>query len=241
MIYLRSARSFYMYQHLFFDLDHTLWDFETNARLTLEQLYDQFGLKEKGIPSLEILHERYTYHNDRLWERYRNGTIKQDELRWKRMYLTLLDYRIGDEALAKAMSKAFLDGLPARNKLFPYTHEILQYLQGKGYALHLITNGFEEVQHQKIKQSNLDSYFGAVITSEGANSLKPHADIFSYALQQTGAKKESSIMLGDSFEADILGAMNFGMDQVYINHTGQMPPKKPTYMVTHLRELESIF
>lgn len=230
-----------MYQHLFFDLDHTLWDFETNARQTLEQLYGQFSLKEKGVLDLEEMYERYGYHNDRLWERYRQGTIRQDELRWKRMYFTLLDFKIGNETMAKEMSRVFLDLLPTRNALFPYTHEILQYLQNKGYALHLITNGFEEVQHQKIKNAGLQPYFGSVITSEGSNSLKPHPDIFAFALQQTGAEKASSIMLGDSFDADIQGAMDFGMDQVFINHTGVVPPRKPTYMVSHLQELESIF
>jgi putative hydrolase of the HAD superfamily len=229
------------YQHLFFDLDHTLWDFDTNSKQTLSTLYQTLHLKEKGVTDIESMHRQYTLHNDRLWERYRNGQIKQDELRWKRMWFTLLDFKIGDEALAKTMSAQFLNLLPTRNALFPYTIEILEYLQQKGYQLHLITNGFEEVQHNKIKYAGLDPYFDKVITSEGSNSLKPHKGIFEYALQQTGASLTESIMLGDNFEADIQGAMNMGMDQVFINHLKEIPPVTPTYMVYTLKELEEIF
>jgi putative hydrolase of the HAD superfamily len=229
------------YKHLFFDLDHTLWDFEANSRQTLHELYHQLLLAEKGVSDFDTFHRRYIVHNDKLWERYRNGYIKVDELRWKRMWLTLLDFRIGDEPLAREMARLFLDALPTRKNLFPYTIEILEYLTAKGYQLHLITNGFEKTQHSKLQYAGLRHYFGEVITSEGSNSLKPHKEIFEYAFQKTGADPAGSIMLGDSIEVDIQGAINAGIDQVYIDHLGVPPVITPTYTVHTLKELEEIF
>jgi putative hydrolase of the HAD superfamily len=229
------------YKHLFFDLDHTLWDFEANCRQTLQELYHQLQLKERGVPDFDGFFQCYNVHNDKLWERYRNGYIKVDELRWKRMWLTLLDFKIGDEPLARRMDVLFLDALPTRTILFPHTVEILRYLTDKGYALHLITNGFEKTQLAKLENSGIDGYFKAVITSEVSNSLKPHKAIFDYAFQKTGASPDESIMLGDSIEADIQGAINAGIDQVYVNHLRREPAIRPTYTVYSLKELENIF
>jgi putative hydrolase of the HAD superfamily len=229
------------YKHLFFDLDHTLWDFEANSRQTLEEMYHTLQLQERGVHSFDEFFSRYIVHNDKLWERYRNGYIKVDELRWKRMWLTLLDFKIGDEPLARKMDVLFLDALPTRKILFPYAIEILDYLTQKGYRLHLITNGFEKTQLSKIENAGLSGYFGEVITSERANSLKPHKEIFEYAFRKTGAEPAESIMLGDSIEADIQGAINAGIDQVYVNHLGIDPEIRPTYTIYSLKELEKIF
>jgi putative hydrolase of the HAD superfamily len=229
------------YNHLFFDLDHTLWDFEANSRQTLEELYHSLNLKERGIHDFDLFHKNYIIHNDKLWERYRNGFIKVDELRWKRMWLTLLDFKIGDEPLARKMDTLFLDALPTRRLLFPHTLEILDYLTGKGYRLHLITNGFEKTQHSKLQYAGLTKYFTEVITSEGSNSLKPHKEIFEYAFQKAGAEKSESIMLGDNVEVDIQGAINAGIDQVYVNHLDLAPSIQPTYTVRSLKELREIF
>jgi len=230
------------YRDLFFDLDHTLWDFEANSRQTLEQLYKELELDKKGIYDFEKFYKNYLVHNDRLWERYRNGYIKVDELRWKRMWLTLLDFKNGDEGLAREMGNLFLEFLPTRKILFPYAIEILGYLSAKDYRLHLITNGFEKTQRSKLKNSGLDKFFKEVITSESSNSLKPHKEIFDYAFKKTGAKKEESIMIGDSLEVDIQGAINAGIDQVYVNHLStQDPDIEPTYTVYSLIELEKIF
>jgi putative hydrolase of the HAD superfamily len=233
------------YKHLFFDLDHTLWDFEANSRQTLEELYQTMQLGPKGITDFDLFHKNYLAHNEKLWERYRNGFIKVDELRWKRMWLSLLDFKVADETLAREMGIVFLDLLPTRKILFPYTIEILGYLLDKKYQLHLITNGFEKTQHDKLKHSGLDRYFTEVITSEGSNSLKPHKEIFEYAFQKTGADPGSCIMIGDSIDVDILGAMNAGIDQVHVNHLTKEPvfinDKPPTYTVYSLKELESIF
>jgi len=229
------------YKHLFFDLDHTLWDFEANSRLTLQQLYHSLDLAARGVDDFDLFHRRYSAHNEKLWDRYRKGFIKVDELRIKRMWLTLLDFKIGDETLARTMDVQFLEGLPSRNLLFPYTLEILAYLTNKGYQLHMITNGFEKVQLSKLANSGLTGYFREVITSEGSNSIKPQKEIFEYAFQRAGALPAESIMIGDSIEADIQGAINAGIDQVYVNHLGVEPAVKPTYMVGSLKELEEIF
>lgn len=229
------------YKHLFFDLDHTLWDFEANSRQTLETLYHQLELKTKGVHDFDLFHKNYLVHNDRLWDRYRNGFIKSEELRWKRMWLTLLDFKIGDEKFAREMGLHFLEMLPTRNILFPYTFEILDYLNGKGYQMHLITNGFEKTQHSKINNSGISKYFCEVITSEGSNSLKPHKEIFDYAFRKTKALPEESIIIGDSIEADIQGGINAGIDQVFVNHTNAEAAIQPTYTVYSLKELETIF
>jgi putative hydrolase of the HAD superfamily len=229
------------YKHLFFDLDHTLWDFDANARNTLEQLHFDLKLADKGIHDFDRFYRNYLAHNDRLWARYRQGQIKQDELRIKRIWLTLLDFQVADEELARQLSEVFLQLLPTRTILFPHTKELLQYLTNKGYQLHLITNGFEEVQHGKLKTCGIDSFFKAVVTSEGSNSLKPQKEIFEYALHKAGASVSESIMIGDALDIDVLGAMNVGMDQVHVNHTNQPQDIKPTYTVRTLKELESIF
>ena len=229
------------YRHLFFDLDHTLWDFEANAKATFSELYHTLSLKERGVNDFEQFHKNYLAHNEKLWERYRNGFIKQDELRVKRMSLALLDFKIADETLAREMSTQFLDLLPTRTILFPYAIEILQYLKEKKYELHLITNGFEKTQHSKLKYSGLDVFFNEIVTSEGSNSLKPNKEIFDFALEKTKASKDESIMIGDSIEVDIIGAMNAGMDQVFVNHLNIKTDIKPTYTVHALKEMETIF
>jgi putative hydrolase of the HAD superfamily len=233
------------YKHLFFDLDHTLWDFDANSRLALEEIFHELQLRDRGIKDFDRFHKNYLQHNEKLWDRYRNGFIKVDELRWKRMWLALLDFKIADEPLARNMGVRFLDLLPTRKLLFPHTIELLDYLAERNYQLHLITNGFEKTQHQKLKSSGLDKYFVKVITSEGSNSLKPHKEIFDYAFQQTGALTADSIMIGDSIDVDILGALNAGIDQVHVNHLTQEPVpvngKLPTYTVYSLEGLKQIF
>jgi putative hydrolase of the HAD superfamily len=225
------------YKHVFFDLDHTLWDFDANARATLEQLHIDLKLVDKGVNDFEKFHKNYLEHNDKLWARYRNGYIRQEELRLKRMWLTLLDFRIADEALARQLSELFLQLLPARTILFPDTKETLQYLRDQGYQLHLITNGFESIQHSKLKNSGIDGYFNEVVTSESSNSLKPQKEIFQYALHKTGATVEESIMIGDSLEVDVAGAMSIGMDQVHVNYNNLPQDLKPTFTITAIKQL----
>lgn len=240
MIYGLLLLSLMAYQHLFFDLDHTLWDFEVNAKETLHDLYKEQNLQSKGIEHFDTFYNQYSHHNHRLWDRYTKGFIKQDELRWKRMWLTLLDYKIADEVLSQTMSVRFLEMLPTKKNLFPYTEEILTYLANKNYHLHLITNGFESVQHNKLRHSNLTHFFNQVITSEASNSLKPNKEIFDFALQQAGALVQNSIMIGDNLEADIQGGINAGLDTIFVNHLGIKPNVAATFEIFHLKELENI-
>jgi putative hydrolase of the HAD superfamily len=228
------------YKDLFFDLDHTLWDFELNSKETMQELYITHNITTLGITDFDAFFNVYTAHNHRLWDRYSKGFIKQEELRWKRIYLSLLDFKIANEQLSKEMSIEFLQILPTKKKLFPYTIEILNYLKAKDYKMHLITNGFESVQFQKIKNAKIAHFFNEVITSEASNSLKPNKEIFEYALKSSKATLSESIMIGDNETADIQGGINIGMDTVFVNHLQAAPTIPATYTITHLKELEEI-
>jgi putative hydrolase of the HAD superfamily len=229
------------YKHLFFDLDHTLWDFDANAKITLTEIYSFFNLSERGVAPFEAFYTHYLHHNEVLWDRYHKGFISGEELKWRRMWRTLLEFRIGEEQLAKQMSDKFLELLPTRKLLFPHTIEILDYLAAKKYELHVITNGFEKIQWTKMHNSGLGSYFRHVITSETSNSLKPRKEIFDFALRKAGATPSNSIMLGDNLDADIQGGINAGIDTVFVNHINATTVLMPTYTVNHLKELEQIF
>jgi putative hydrolase of the HAD superfamily len=228
------------YKDLFFDLDHTLWDFETNSKECIQELYNRYELENLGILDFDGFYSTYSAHNHRLWDRYSKGFIKQEELRWKRVYLSLLDFKVANEKLSKEISNAYLEILPDKTNLFPYTIEILDYLKNKDYRMHLITNGFESVQFKKINNSGLAAYFIEVITSEASNSLKPHKDIFEYALKNANASISESIMIGDNESADIQGGINIGMDTIFVNHIQAIPTVPATYTITHLKELEAI-
>lgn len=228
------------YKHIFFDLDHTLWDFDTNAKASLTDIYGEFSLAEKVTSDFDAFYEKYLHHNKILWERYQNGFITAEELKWRRMWRTMMEFKVGDENLAKNISARFLEILPVKDGMFPYAYEILDYLKNKDYQIHLITNGFEKTQWSKIRNSKIDHFFTHVITSEASNSMKPEKEIFDFAMNQSGALLHESIMIGDNLDADIQGAMNAGMDNVFVNHIDATTDKKPTYTVTHLRELENI-
>jgi len=228
------------YKHLFFDLDHTLWDFETNAKEALGELYEHFKLKDLAVSPFDDFYATYIHHNAIIWDRYHKGFITVDDLKWKRMQRTLLDFKIGDEILAKEMSLKFLEILPNQKKLFEYTTEILDYLINKKYILHLLTNGFEKTQWSKITNSNIAKYFTNVITSELSSCIKPSKEMFEYAINKAGAQLNESIMIGDNLDADIQGAINAGMDSIFVNHIKATPTIFPTYTIYHLRELEDI-
>jgi putative hydrolase of the HAD superfamily len=227
------------YKHLFFDLDHTLWDFDSNAKEALIEIYGMFKLEEKKVHPFEEFYTTYLKHNSVLWDRYNNGFITSEELKWRRMWRTLLDFKIGNELLAKQISAKFLDILPTKKMLFDYTIEILEYLVGK-YSIHLITNGFEKTQWSKVTNANLAKYFTHIITSEKSNSLKPAKEIFDYAIKKAGANLHESIMIGDNPDADIQGAINAGMDNIFVNHTGSTITLVPTFTIYRLKELEGI-
>jgi putative hydrolase of the HAD superfamily len=230
------------YRHLFFDLDHTLWDFDANAMETLADVYKELDLRSAGVDDFDLFCKHYLHHNAILWDRYHHGYISGEDLKWKRMWRTLLEFKNGSEELARKMSGYFMEVLPTKQNLFPYTHEILRHLKEKEYKLHLITNGFEKTQWRKLDNSKLGQYFEEVITSEGSNSVKPNKEIFEYALRITGAELTHSIMIGDNLDADIKGAINAGMDSIFVNHIkSDLKGIQPTYVIHHLQELEEIF
>ena len=229
-----------MYTHIFFDLDHTLWDFDKNSAATLLQLYNEYHLSNLGITDFDALFKSYNVHNDRLWDRYRKGFIKREELRWKRMWLMLLDHKIANTNLAHELSSAYLEILPTKTALIPYTLEVLEYCANR-YEMSLITNGFETTQRLKLQYSGISKYFTHLITSEKSNSVKPHPDIFTFALKISNASAANSIMVGDAVDIDILCAINAGWDTVYFNPANLPHRHKPTYEITSLKELLSIF
>lgn len=229
------------YKHVFFDLDHTLWDFDTNSKETLYDLYHELELESMGIDAFDHFHHTYHHHNNIFWDRFRKGYITREELRWKRMWRTLLDYKLPNEPLARKLSERYLEILPTKKNLFADTLEILDYLKGKHYPMHLITNGFEKTQHAKINNSGIRNYFTHIITSEAAGIMKPHAAIFEYALAQAGTKAEEAIMIGDTLDADIEGGNNAGIDTVYFNPAVPATGKIiPTYVIETLSELKTI-
>jgi putative hydrolase of the HAD superfamily len=204
------------YKHIFFDLDSTLWDFEKNSNKTLLQLIDRFSLVKKGIDTPENFIRRYKIHNERLWDLYRIDKIRKEDLRGKRFLLTMQDYGINDFQLAEDFGLAYIEESPYKTELFPFSHEILNYLKEQ-YTLHIITNGFQEVQHIKLEASKLHMYFDIVITSEQVGVKKPNPKIFEFALEKANALAHESIMIGDDLIVDVLGAKNVGMTAVYFN------------------------
>ncbi|HNB82324.1 MAG TPA: YjjG family noncanonical pyrimidine nucleotidase [Chitinophagaceae bacterium] len=228
------------YTHLFFDLDHTLWDFEQNSVASLQILYNEAELHQKGIPSFEEFNLIYHEINDRLWDRFRKGFMSREDLRWKRMWQTLVHFRVLNEGLARQMSERYLDILPTQRLVFPNCFQMLDYCKNKQYEMHLITNGFEQTQWMKLKNAGLDSYFNEMITSERAMSMKPQKEIFEYALRETGASASSSLMIGDALDIDILGASTIGMHQVYFNPHEKPHSENPTYEINDLIQLTQI-
>ncbi|MCK9617420.1 MAG: YjjG family noncanonical pyrimidine nucleotidase [Lentimicrobiaceae bacterium] len=224
------------YKHIFFDLDKTIWDFETSSAQTFREIFVFEQLPQRGIASFEPFYEVYKHYNNLLWEQYRNGQIQKETLHVRRFLLALNDYGINDLALATRLADTYLARLPFKNNVFPGTHETLGYLSQK-YVLHIITNGFEEVQYKKMETSDLRKYFTCIITSEDAGIKKPDPGIFFYAFRQTGAVAEQSLMVGDDLDVDVLGAKNAGIDQVFFNYNHVNHSNNTTYEIFTLSDL----
>jgi len=184
------------YKHLFFDLDHTIWDFDKNAEEALHELYVIYGLKELGLHSPDLFIETYTHHNHRLWAEYHTGKITKAELREARFKKTFLDLGLQPEVIPAGFEDAYVKLCPTKTNLFPDAHETLRYLQSK-YMLHLISNGFQESTALKISGTNIGSYFENVIISEVVGVNKPDKAIFEHALSLAGAVKNESLMIGE--------------------------------------------
>ena len=212
-------------KHIFFDLDRTLWDFEKNSFETLLELYEEHTLRQKGISDVDVFVDNYKRHNEHLWDLYRNGKVEKHILRSTRFKLTLQDFGINDNHLAIRLGNQYIQKCPLKTHVFPFTYKVLDYLKEK-YHLHIITNGFEEVQYVKLNQSKLLHYFDQIITSEKVGVKKPYPEIFSYALGKANCKPDESIMIGDDLPVDILGAKSMGINQIYFN------PKKIAHQET---------
>lgn len=218
---------------IFFDLDHTLWDFDTNSALTFEAIF------KKSHPTIEIekFIEQYVPINQACWKLYQYDKITHDELRYNRLKFSFdaLNYDISDEQI-DSIAHEYIQGLPENNNLFEGTYEILAYLS-TNYRLHIITNGFADVQYKKINNSNLGGYFQTITNSEMAGVKKPNPIIFEHALDLAKAKKESSVMIGDCLEADVQGALDAGLAAIFFNANKIEVPENIIY-VNHLLELK---
>jgi len=228
------------YNHIFFDLDRTIWDFEKNSEETILELLSDFGLaKHSRFTELEFLNT-YKAVNHGLWAAYRSGEISKQELRERRFHQSLLKYRIDEPELALRFNYAYVSRCSTKTNLLPYSKEILEYLS-ESYVLHIITNGFKEAQHIKLERSGIRPFFKEVIVGDEVGINKPDPRIFHHAFESSTAAPEESIMIGDDYEADILGAKEVGMDQIYFRTIAEAEEAKiATFTVSQLKELREI-
>ena len=227
------------YKHIFFDLDRTLWDFDAAAEVAFERIYEQYNLKSLGIPSAHEFHEVYHPLNERLWELYREDKITKADLNRTRFLKPLEHYGIHDVELADHLSEDYVYWSPRIVRLVPGTMELLEYLKPK-YHLHLITNGFEEVQDTKLTLSGMKPYFETLTVSEEVGVKKPNPEIFQYALNKAHATAEESLMIGDEMDVDIDGARAAGIDTVLFNPRGEKIEGTRTFEVRNLLEIKQI-
>lgn len=219
---------------VFFDLDHTLWDFEKNSALTFEKILHK--------NNIDVDHATFVSHyvpiNYKYWELFREDKITKDELNYGRLIETfsLMNMKLENEILS-VLTEDYIQFLPENNHLFDGTFELLDYLKPK-YNLHIITNGFHEIQNRKMNNSNLTPYFKTITNSESAGVKKPNPIIFEYALRQANAIKESSIMIGDCINADVLGAINCGIDAILFSEIPQILEHQNVKQVNHLLDLK---
>ena len=224
------------YKNIFFDLDDTLWAFSFNARDTFEEMYRKYEY-DRYFRSFEHFYELYEKRNIELWAEYADGKVTKEELNRQRFLYPLEAVGEGDAALAKAFSDDFFAVIPTKSRLKPHAQEVLEYLAPK-YNLYILSNGFQELQCHKMRSAGIDHYFKKVVLSDDIGVLKPWPEIFHFAMSATQSELRESLMVGDSWENDIMGAQGVGMHQVFYNVTGRTEfPFKPTYQITDLKEL----
>ena len=203
---------------LFFDLDHTLWDFERNSVEALREGFEEISLSSFGIESVEEYISTYKKANAWCWGEYQSGRMDKAELRWRRFSMTLEHWGLEKDAvLGDRLGSHYVETSPYKTHLVKDALKVVTDLHERGHRLIMLTNGFEEVQHIKVTQCGLDPFFETVLTSDALGVKKPHQEIFNLALKETDSKRENAIMLGDSLEADIIGARDAGWGQVYYN------------------------
>lgn len=217
-------------EHIFFDLDHTLWDFEKNSDLTFQMLFEKHSISANLSEFLAV----YKPLNREFWKLYRDEKISKEDLRYQRLKIAFdrVQYPISDE-LIHVLAIEYIEYLPEFSHLFDDTFEILTYLKEK-YELHIITNGFEEIQTKKMDSSKISHFFSRIITSDSVQVKKPNPKVFYHALEVANATIENSIMIGDSVEADIEGAMNIGMQAIHCNFENE------EIVATNFRSIKSL-
>jgi putative hydrolase of the HAD superfamily len=219
------------YDHLFFDLDNTLWDFTTNSRLAMEQTLIKNELLSR-ICSFEAFFEVYEQINQSLWSDYHSKRITKQKLIVERFSRSMQTFGIYDYDWNE-LNSLYLENMALQTQLYPGTMETLSILKSKGYQMHIITNGFREVQYSKLTNCGLAGFFTKVFISEEIQTTKPHRQIFEHALKSTNASKKRSIMIGDSWETDIIGALEFGMDQIMFLNQEQNPIPESVKSLRH--------
>ena len=223
-------------KHIFFDLDHTLWNFEKNSTLTFKFLLDKYNITIDLQKFLKV----YMPINFSLWNLYRDDKITKDYLRHNRLKSTFekLNIKI-DSGLIDEISNDYVKHLPDNNFLLPNAIPVLDYLFQK-YTLHIITNGFTEVQNTKISNSNLNKYFSCIIDSETVGVKKPHSKIFNYAYNiSKAAYKNECLMIGDNYQADVMGALNYGFKAIHLNSNNESYHEN-SIIITDLISLKEI-
>lgn len=227
------------YKNIFIDLDDTIYDFAGASRESFREAYDLLGY-ERFFCSFDHFMSLYEPYNLELWKIYGEGKITKAELNRKRYSYPLKMVGVDDEELAAIFCREVLSRIPTKNRVLPGAHELLEYLRPK-YRLHILSNGFKELQAHKMQTTGLDGFFDTLVLSDDIGVNKPRPELFMHALQRTGATVEDSIMIGDMFDTDIAGAAGVGMDQIFFNRKGvDVLPFEPTYMVGTLLQIKDI-
>lgn len=227
-----------MYRHLFFDLDHTLWDFDRNSAESIAELYETFRLADAGIPSAAEFSRHFIAINRELWADYDRNVITHGYIRENRFPLVFRSLGVDASGINTDLNAEYLRLLPRKPHLLESAREVLDYLSGQNrYTMHIITNGFAEIQAVKMDSAEIAHYFTHLVTIENAGAKKPDPLVFQYAMEISGATVGESLMIGDNYEADIMGAKRVGMDTVFYNQSGQVVADQPTYDIRHWNEL----
>jgi len=225
-------------QHIFFDLDNTLWDHRRNAYLTIKQLFEKEEIALKYGIDFEEFHSVYHEINEKLWEDIRDGIIDKEYLRKHRFYDTFRSFNVDDEQLSMYFEEHFLDKILNYNELVEGAAYILDYLKAKKYTLHIISNGFKEVTERKCILSGIAPYFQTITSADTVGVRKPRPEIFEYSLKLAGASKEESILIGDDWIADVVGAQNFGMDVIFFDVLNENKQEKDLKVIKHLLQIK---
>lgn len=225
-------------QHIFFDLDNTLWDHRRNAYLTIKNLFEKEEINLRYNVDFEEFHSVYHEINEKLWENIRDGLIDKEYLRKHRFYDTFKHFNVDDERLSMYFEEHFLDKILNHNELVEGAEYILEYLKARHYTLHIISNGFKEVTERKCILSGIAPYFQTITSADSVGVRKPRPEIFEYSLKLAGASKEESILIGDDWIADVVGARNFGMDVIFFDVLNENRQEEGLKVIQHLLQIK---